>query len=306
MRIGRSAVVTTLVLTGLTGRAPAAAQSGKPATALVHVEQDGRRIEPAAGVVEVKRAPFTLVIAMPPGTEVHAHASENSAAVEAARKSQPLGDFFIEGGSLAIDLLNTSRTLYLAAEDGPVYHVWFVEALDDHTFDSVALHGTTRVARYTVAKLWRPDRTVYDVERFPGREIFAVFRLMNRDGTEVRREVLRITLMSAASDRGAAALVEKADTPIRLPQDIPPPKKVKHVDPIYNELARAARVEGVVQIEAVIAPDGSVRDAKVVRSIPLLDPAALEAVKQWQFEPVLVNGVPRAVVITVSVNFSLR
>ena len=57
---------------------------------------------------------------------------------------------------------------------------------------------------------------------------------------------------------------------------------------------------------ATIGADGRVKDAKVLRSIPLLDQAALDAVKQWQFTPTLLNGVPVPVIMTVTVNFTLQ
>ena len=69
--------------------------------------------------------------------------------------------------------------------------------------------------------------------------------------------------------------------------------------------ARYARVEGVVVIEATVGADGTVTQTKVVRSIPLLDAAAEEAVKQWQYEPTKANGAARPIVLTVSVSFSL-
>jgi protein TonB len=56
----------------------------------------------------------------------------------------------------------------------------------------------------------------------------------------------------------------------------------------------------------VIAEDGSVRDVRVLRSVPLLDSAAMEAVRQWRFSPTLLNGQPVPVVMTVSVAFRLR
>lgn len=59
-------------------------------------------------------------------------------------------------------------------------------------------------------------------------------------------------------------------------------------------------------VEAVLDAGGRVAAVRVLRSIPLLDEAALEAVRQWQFEPALVDGQPRAVLMTATVNFSLR
>ena len=76
--------------------------------------------------------------------------------------------------------------------------------------------------------------------------------------------------------------------------------------PAYPTIAQTARVEGIVIIEATIGPAGTVLEAKLLRSIPLLDAAALEAVRQWEFTPTLLNGTPVAVVMTVTVNFTPR
>jgi protein TonB len=67
----------------------------------------------------------------------------------------------------------------------------------------------------------------------------------------------------------------------------------------------SAHVQGVVIIEATIGSDGRVQNARVLRSIPLLDEAALDAVKQWRYEPTLQNGVPVPVIMTVTVQFTL-
>ena len=84
------------------------------------------------------------------------------------------------------------------------------------------------------------------------------------------------------------------------------PTKVTNVDPRYPPVAQAARVQGVVILEAVIGPDGRVTDVKVLRSVPLLDEAAIEAVRQWTYTPTLLNGVAVPVIMTVTVNFQLR
>lgn len=84
------------------------------------------------------------------------------------------------------------------------------------------------------------------------------------------------------------------------------PRKIHDVAPRYPELAQRARIEGVVIIEAVIAVDGSVRDARVLRSVALLDRAALDAVKQWRYAPTRLNGVAVPVIVTVTVQFRLQ
>jgi len=83
---------------------------------------------------------------------------------------------------------------------------------------------------------------------------------------------------------------------------VPPPPRLDR--PLYPPEAAAAGVEGVVIAELVIDETGDVKDAKIVRSIPLLDDAALKAVRNWHFEPTIVNGQPVPVRMTVTVNFT--
>jgi protein TonB len=94
--------------------------------------------------------------------------------------------------------------------------------------------------------------------------------------------------------------------PIHVSSLIKAPVKIRDVSPIYPSVAIAARVEGVVIIEAVIGPTGDVAEARVLRSKPLLDEAALAAVRQWRYTPTLVSGVPVSVILTVTVTFGLR
>jgi protein TonB len=93
--------------------------------------------------------------------------------------------------------------------------------------------------------------------------------------------------------------------PIRVGSGISPPVKTRHVDPLYPPLAQSARVQGVVIIEAVIGADGRVQEARILRSIPLLDQAALDAVRQWEFQPTLLNGAPVPIIMTMTVQFTL-
>jgi TonB family protein len=93
---------------------------------------------------------------------------------------------------------------------------------------------------------------------------------------------------------------------VRVGGNIAPPTKVKDVRPVYPPEAMGAKVQGVVILEAVIDSAGDVRSAKVLRSIPLLDEAAVAAVEQWKFVPTLLNGVAVPVVMTVTVNFTLQ
>jgi TonB family protein len=116
------------------------------------------------------------------------------------------------------------------------------------------------------------------------------------------RELLRATTeASTITDAQPAAA---GAGPIRVGGSIQPPKKIRHISPIYPAEAVAAGVEGLVTLEAVIATDGTVQALSVVRSVAMLDGAATDAVRQWQFTPTMLNGTPVEVLMTVTVNFA--
>jgi len=92
---------------------------------------------------------------------------------------------------------------------------------------------------------------------------------------------------------------------VRVGGDIKPPVKVKGAAPVYPDVAKRARVEGVVILEVTVGTDGKVKDIKVIRSVKLLESAAMDAVRTWEFKPTLVNGQAVQVITTIPVNFSL-
>ena len=94
--------------------------------------------------------------------------------------------------------------------------------------------------------------------------------------------------------------------PVPVGGHIAVPIKIRDVRPVYPAMALTSRVSGTVMIEATIGADGRVKNARVIRSIALLDQAALDAVRQWQFSPTRLNGVPIPVIMTVTVNFALQ
>ena len=93
---------------------------------------------------------------------------------------------------------------------------------------------------------------------------------------------------------------------VRAEGEIQPPKLVKEVAPVYPEVARLAEVQGVVILSVKTDETGKVADTMVLRSIPLLDQAAIDAVRQWVYEPFLQDGKPVPIVFTVTVRFQLK
>ena len=82
-------------------------------------------------------------------------------------------------------------------------------------------------------------------------------------------------------------------------------KLIRQPKPVYPELARRARIQGVVRLHALISREGTIEDLQVVSGHPLLFPSALEAVKQWAYQPTLLNGERVEVVTDIDVNFTL-
>jgi periplasmic protein TonB len=82
---------------------------------------------------------------------------------------------------------------------------------------------------------------------------------------------------------------------------------IKRVEPTYNELARHAKTQGVVVVEAVIDKDGNVDKVKVIKGLPMgLSEAAEAAVRGWKFKPGTLNGEPVDVIFNLTVNFTLQ
>jgi protein TonB len=103
--------------------------------------------------------------------------------------------------------------------------------------------------------------------------------------------------------QGAAV---SASEPVRVGGDVRAPRKLRHVNPVYPEIAKAARVQGEVVLECVIDSNGRVADIRVLRGVRLLDDAAVAAVSQWVYSPTRLNGQPVAVIMTVTVQFRIR
>lgn len=92
---------------------------------------------------------------------------------------------------------------------------------------------------------------------------------------------------------------------IRVGGNVQAANLIRKIAPTYPPLAKQARVQGTVRLNAVIGKDGSIQNLNVVSGHPLLVNAALEAVRQWQYKPTLLNGEPVEVVTTIDVNFTL-
>jgi protein TonB len=93
---------------------------------------------------------------------------------------------------------------------------------------------------------------------------------------------------------------------VRIGGKIAAPRIVHRVEPVYPTLALAARLTAVVVLEAQVDTHGSVQSVKVLNGHPIFDEAALEAVKQWRYQPLLLNGEPTGFILSVVITFSIK
>ncbi len=102
--------------------------------------------------------------------------------------------------------------------------------------------------------------------------------------------------------------VQKPATPqrIRVGGNVQAARIVNQPKPVYPPLAKQARIQGTVRFTAIIGADGTIRNLQLISGHPLLVPSAQEAVKQWRYQPTLLNGEPVEVITQIDVNFTLQ
>jgi protein TonB len=91
--------------------------------------------------------------------------------------------------------------------------------------------------------------------------------------------------------------------PVRIGGAIQSPALVKRVEPIYPDIAVMAKVGGTVILEAIVNDRGKVESVRVLRSVRFLDQSAIEAVRQWEYSPLVLNGIPTRFILTVTLRF---
>jgi protein TonB len=101
--------------------------------------------------------------------------------------------------------------------------------------------------------------------------------------------------------------VPKVATPqrVRVSQGVSQGLLIHRVQPMYPPLARQARIQGTVVLQAEISKDGNIENLRLISGHPMLAPSAIEAVKQWRYKPYFLNGEPVAVETQITVNFTL-
>jgi len=169
-----------------------------------------------------------------------------------------------------------------------------------------AVTGEVLATPQLMANAGHPSETVIDVRdlhisvRFAGGT-----RLMARVEFVQGDEIID-TIESYWSTGPQKRIVTAPDGLFRVGGDVKAPVIIDRVEPIYPEVARKARIMGIVIVEATISEDGVVKNVEVLKPLPFgLDQAAVDAVKQWTFKPATLDGAPVAVRFNLTINFKL-
>jgi protein TonB len=113
-------------------------------------------------------------------------------------------------------------------------------------------------------------------------------------------------ISSTPSAAAVPNLTKPTPQRVRVSQGVSKGLLISRIEPTYPPVARAARIQGVVVLAAIIDKKGNIQNLQVVSGHPMLAPAAIEAVKQWRYKPFLLNGQPLEVETAVTVTFQLR
>ena len=143
---------------------------------------------------------------------------------------------------------------------------------------------------------------------FPGaRDRLHAEVLASTEGGSFRsaEPLLREGALSLPADAISPSPAPGGAAPVRVGGLVKEPKKLKDVKPVYPDEAKQDRIQGIVIMECTISTEGKVTDIKVMRGVPELIDAAIEAVKQWEYTPTVRDGVTVPVIMTVVVNFHL-
>jgi protein TonB len=142
-----------------------------------------------------------------------------------------------------------------------------------------------------------------DVDEIEARAVADAIRNAENRGAGVSTSPFEGPGGTTFTSRVGMSVTGGAQAPVRVGSRIVEPKKIVDVKPIVPPQVAQGGIRGVVILELTVGADGSVTSARVLRGIPLLDQAALDAVKQWRYEPTLLNGQAVPIIITATVAF---
>jgi protein TonB len=160
--------------------------------------------------------------------------------------------------------------------------------------------------QFLAGKLMAPQRIPPNITMIKEDELPALSAVGSVGGVSPDALVRILGPVSVAAPPPPPSVQKNVRTP-RIPVGgiLQAAKLIRQPKPVYPELARRARIQGVVRLHALISREGTIEDLQVVSGHPLLFPSALEAVKQWAYQPTLLNGERVEVETDIDVNFTL-
>jgi TonB family protein len=172
------------------------------------------------------------------------------------------------------------------------------------------LNGARFALEQRVAQINSQLRELERAQRLVAEKLLPASELirMQSDVAMLNAAVARVEaeLRASGTNQSRALISPSGRAPMRVTPPVIAPTPIKTVRAQHSEDAMRARVEGTVTIEALVDEQGHVADARVIKSIPLLDQSALEAARQWEFKPALLDGKPVPVLVVLELNFTLR
>lgn len=172
------------------------------------------------------------------------------------------------------------------------------DAVKQWTFEPTALAGIPVDVAATLVLSFGFRR-----EATPADDLDLAVFYLGRGDYHAAEPLVRRTLATLRDEVAAFGRADRRGQPL---QGFTPPRKTRDVKPVYPPLAQEARASGQVVMEALVDESGNVARARVTKSIPMLDQAALDCVAQWKFSPAVANGTPVPFRAVVMVNFELK
>ena len=242
---------------------------------------------------------------------------ESAFAVEApGRRSPILISFTLQSAAVAalvilplfyVEQLTTMPTMPVPTYAPKLPHMKIISVMREAASAALA-------PRLITPTLRRPIQAPVQINPLPKGSLLAdadapVYAAPSGPGIPIDSAFLtpsRLAPPPAAPEAKPIAKPAAKATPTRVGGDVQAAKLIHQVRPIYPPLAKQARIQGLVRLQAAIARDGSIQNLALTSGHPLLVPAALEAVKQWRYRPTTLNGETVEVLTVIDVNFTLQ
>lgn len=273
----------------------------------VALAQRGQPVPISNGEAQLNAEPFDIVVTLASRGGIYVHAARESGVFDRARRGEPLTKTFARNQTMAIAFANRREELMLGDEASHAF--WPYDGPKLHDFTSVERTGLAVRCLRKVSSIWMrgKQRTPIGSWSDPLYLVFYDGELAEPGSTaDSARERQRMALKLTFLQKVSAAPLAPRRGPIRVGEVAQESKLITKVEPAYPELAKRAGVSGMVTLQVTINEQGEVCEAKVLRGHPLLDDAAISAVKKWRYSPTYLEDQPVVVITTVTVVFKTR